>query len=396
MSKYFISQFKRQLRVFPAILLVAALLFGGLYLAYTGLVWQWNQSADFQKVNIALVGTADDRYLELGFQAVQSMDSSKFTINFSQMDQEQANRALESGKIDAYIYFPPEFVDNARMGIIMPLHFVSAAGSENLLSLVKEELTVAIDDLLLASERASFGIYDALEDFDEPEMAQSRRDELALRCAALTLNRHTVYKTEVLGVADGQSFQNYMLCGILTLFLFLITLPFVCILVRQDMAMEKHLKSRGIGIVQQVLCELAAYFVSLLTLVLVLLAVLSRLTVENLLIVVPAVLALTALSYFIYGLAGDVITGLLLQFITVIAFCFVSGCMYPVHFFPVSVQQIGAWMPPSLVKSCLSGVLYGTKCDTAIKSLLAISITVIALSVLVRYIRLNGGRRARV
>ena len=156
MSKYFLLQLKRVLRILPAIVLVAALLFGGLYLVYTGLITQWTQADVFQKVTIGMVGTADDHFLELGLTAVQTMDSSNLTVTFEAMEEQQAKSALETGQIDAYILFPPEFVDNARTGLISPLQFVSAAGSENILSLVKEELTSALDDVLLSSEQAAF------------------------------------------------------------------------------------------------------------------------------------------------------------------------------------------------------------------------------------------------
>lgn len=396
MSKYFITQLKRLLRVFPAILLVAVLLYGGLTLALNGMILQWNQSDVFQKVNIGMVGTADDYYLDLGLKAVQTMDSSKFTVSLVALEEQEAKKALETGEIDAYIYFPPEFVDYARTGFVKPLKFVSAAGSENILSLVKEELTTAIDSVLLSSERAAFGLYDALADLGEQEIAHGKRNELALALAALMLNRQDMYMLQELGVANGQSFGDYLLCGILTLFLFLLTMPFVGLFVRENSAMEQHLKSRGIGFSRQVLCEITAYFLTLLILAVMMLAVLSALTVKNVLTMIPAILSVAAISYFIYGIAKDLITGVLMQFVAVIAMCFVSGCMYPVHFFPVSIQNFGAYLPPSLVRSCVSSVLYGTECTAAIWGLLGVAVGFTALSVLVRYARANGGRRAKV
>ncbi len=396
MSKYLLTQLKRLLHIFPAILLVAALLYGGLSLAYNGMIRQWNQSDVFQKVNLGMVGTADDYYLELGLNAVQTMDSSKFTVSFVAIEgKETANRALAKGEIDAYIYFPPEFVDNARAGIITPLQFVSAAGNENILSLVKEELTAALDDVLLSSERASFGLYDALHDLEQPDIAHGKRNELALSLASLMLNRQAMYRTQELGVANGQSFDDYMLCGILTVFLFLMTMPFVGVFVREDSAMEQHLKSRGVGCFCQVLCEFAAYCLCLLLVAVLMLVVLSALTAKNILTVLPPVLAVAAVSYFMYAIARDIITGVLLQFVTAIAMCFVSGCMYPVHFFPVSLQKAGAYLPPSMVRDCLAGILYGAQCQTALWSLLGLAVGFALLSVLVRYIRVSGGRRAK-
>ncbi len=395
MGKYFTAQLKRQFRLLPALLLVAALLYGGLSLVYNGMIRQWNQSDVFQKVNLGMVGTADDYYLELGLNALQTMDTSKFTVSFVAFEEQQeANRVLANGEIDAYVYFPPEFVDNARTGIVTPLQFVSAAGNDNILSLVKEELTAALDDVLLSSERASFGLYDALVELGESDIAHEKRNEIALRLAALMLNRQTMYNTQVLGVANGQSFDDYMLCGILTVFLFLMTMPFTVIYVRDNLDMEQHLKSRGVGVACQVLCEIASYFFVLLMLAAGILTVLSGLTVRNLLLMIPVTLAVAAISYFICGLAREIITGVLLQFITVIALCFVSGCMYPTHFFPVSIQNMGAYLPPALVRSCISGILYGSQCTVAVHGLLALAVGAGMLAIQVRYIRVSGFGRA--
>ncbi len=395
MSKYFLIQTKRLLRIFPAILLIAVLLYGGLNLAYNGMIRQWNQSDVFQKVVLGMVGTTDDYYLELGMKAVQTMDSSKFIVSFEAMEAQEAQKALETGKIDAYIYFPPEFVDNARTGWVTPLQFVSASGNENILSLVKEELTSAIDDVLLSSERASFGLYDALTDLGEGEIAHEKRNALAISLASLMLNRQNMYEAEILGVADGQSFDQYMLCGILTLFLFMLTMPFVSVFVRESPVMEKHLKSRGIGFFKQVLCELSAYFLCLMVFAVVMLLALSSLTVKNILLMIPTALAISALSHLMYGISRDLITGVLMQFVTVVALCFVSGCMYPVHFFPVQVQRLSAYLLPSWIKSCISGVLYGTDALGAVWSLLGAFALFGGLSVLVRCHRVNGIRGAR-
>ncbi len=393
MRKYFITQVKRILGILPAILLVAALLYGGLDLAYRGLIVQWNQSDEFQKVNIGIVGTDDDYYLELGMKAVQSMDSSKFTVSFIPMEEKQAKKALESGQIDAYIYFPPEFVEDARRGFVTPLQFVSAAGNENILSLVKEELTTALDDVLLSSERASFGIYDALVALGEEDIAHQKRNELAVSLAAQMLNRQSMYHTDVLGVANGQSFDQYMFCGILTVFLFMLSLPFVRLYVRDNTIFEQHMKSRGIGGVAQVISEITAYFLSLLLIVLIMLTLLSGFTVQNILTAMAVVLALTSFSYLLYSIVKEIITGVLLQFVVVIAMCFIAGCMYPVYFFPISLQKIGTILPPAMVRNCISGIFYKTDCSFAVFYLLAMSAACIALSVLVRMTRIHGGRR---
>jgi hypothetical protein len=43
--------------------------------------------------------------------------------------------------------------------------------------------------------------------------------------------------------------------------------------------------------------------------------------------------------------------------------------MYPVHFFPVSVQKLAAWLPAALARSVLGGCISGQQ-DTATWALL--------------------------
>jgi len=55
-----------------------------------------------------------------------------------------------------------------------------------------------------------------------------------------------------------------------------------------------------------------------------------------------------------YELASDLVSGVLLQFFGTLALCFICGCLYPITFFPDSVQKIAAFLPVGLARMQLA------------------------------------------
>jgi len=90
----------------------------------------------------------------------------------------------------------------------------------------------------------------------------------------------------------------------------------------------------------------------------------------------------TCLSFMLYALAGDLIGGVLLQFFVTAALCFVSGCMYPVYFFPVAVQKVAAWLPYGAARRFLA--TYFTGGQDGLGLLLVYSAVFCAVGVLAR------------
>ena len=52
-----------------------------------------------------------------------------------------------------------------------------------------------------------------------------------------------------------------------------------------------------------------------------------------------------ALQFLLYELSQGVIQSVLLQFLTAMALGYVSGCLYPIRFFPEWMQQAAQWLP---------------------------------------------------
>lgn len=357
MGRYFILQCKRLARYLPGALLAMAVLLGGLLAAFALTVRQ--EAPTDQKFQIALVGTADDMMMQMGLTALKAFDSSQLSMEILEMDEPTARTALEQGRIGAYIVIPEEFMDEAMKGHIPPLKFVSTTGAAGMVSVFKGEVTRVISTLVLESQRGVYGMQGAMKDADIGGRGK-KMDALALTYVEYVLARDRVYSLRQLGAAEDMGLENYLLCGLMVLFLMLACLPFAPLMIRQDCALNRMLAARGRSALGQYLCDLAAYCGGILASVLVL-GLLARIYIKdlNLLPAIPAVLMLASFSFLLYALSSDLISGVLLQFFTALSLCFVSGCMYPVYFFPEGLQKLAPWLPTGAARAQLSACLTG-------------------------------------
>lgn len=363
MDRFFWMQGKRLGKIFPGALLAAIILLGSL-LAIFGLVIRQDAAGEENhKFQVALVGYTDDPFLQMGMEAVAAFDSSRFSLELCQMELKDAQKALQAGRIAAYVEVPEGFVSEALRGNILPLKFVSTVGATGLVSIVKEGLTDVISQVLLSAQKGVFGMENAVRDNRLP--LGNNMDRLSIRYTEYVFTRDRVYSLEQLGIADSLGLEGYLLCGLSVLFLLLCCLPYGPLLIRRDLSLRQMLCAKGQSCFAQAISEFGAYFLNLFIMVLVLLLgsavvagdkfafwqVLGRVT--------PVVLMAASLSYLLCWIATDVIGGLVLQFFAVLAMCFISGCLYPVYMFPVKVQQAAAWLPTGIARSLLSGAITG-------------------------------------
>ena len=391
MGKYLKAQIKRLWRIMPLVFCVMALLFGSVYLIYQGLVSQWSQSDSLKKLRVAIVSTDMDPMLQYGIDALASLDSSNMSLEFLNLEEQTAKAQLQAGRISAYVVFPDDFLNKAFQGTIEPIRFVSASGSENMISLVKDELTSSLAGIILTSECGSFAVGDALRDLGYDNRFQTdQMNNIAFTFVSQVLQRDEYYAVEELGVSGGLRFDEYMLCGLSVVFLFLMTLPFVSVFVKEEPTMERLLKSRGVGPLAQTLCELGAYVLFLLLLSSLLIPVLGTVSFSSVLHLVPVAFCVGALSYLVYNLSRDLVSGVLLQMIVAVAMCFISGCFYPVYFFPVSVQKMAQYIPAAVAREHLSLLITQQEPTGSGVMLTVIGFICLFIAYPIRYMRIKG------
>ncbi|MBR1440849.1 MAG: hypothetical protein IJ589_06470, partial [Lachnospiraceae bacterium] len=104
---------------------------------------------------------------------------------------------------------------------------------------------------------------------------------------------------------------------------------------------------------------------------------------------VPVFLLVAAWQFFLYEISGGIAAGLMLQFLTTMLFCFLSGYFYPAEFFPKSLQIVGKILPTGMMKARALGALSGE--GGAVVSCMLYGAVLLCCAILVRYLRLQRG-----
>lgn len=356
------------------------------------------------KFRLAFVGGGEDAYFQKGLEVVQAYDSSRFSIQTFQMGEQEALDALEKGKIDAYVLIPDGFIQDAMGGKIGALKYVSTTGAADLSALFKDEITAVVSDIIIACEKAMYGIDDALREHNMQEQSGRFSYDISLTYVDYILNRTDTYHVETLGIKDSLGFDGYMFSGMTVILLTLAIISLAPVFVKKEYETERLLKAKGIGPLAQVTGEFSALFI-LCGLIVVAVSVISTITaaklpaelqrlvlmlsVDNLLPFLAVVFLITAFGYFLFQITADFVSGVLLQFFVGISISFVSGCLYPLYFFPDSIQKLSGFLPQAYARSVFASCLIGETAISQIVILVLYGILMLVSAWLIRTVRLG-------
>ncbi len=407
MKAYFISQIKRVFKLMPVIIAVTILLCLVLAIVFGTVLKLDSQSDKHNKFIIAIVGDTTDTYLDMGIKALETIDSSRFAIEFIQTDEANATKSLKNGEISAIAVIPDDFVKSVMYGEIIKIKFYTTPDSVGMVTIFKDEITRAVSDILIQSQRGIYGLYHAMGENADEAQAVEDMNELCIEYVDLILNRSYMYDNKLIGISDGLSVEGYYMCGFITLFFFLFGITCTPIFVKRDLSLKKILLSKGKGSLKQVISEFLAYLSILMLMVIMLLLALSLITplkdiVPELeymdlsfalilsLKLIPVIAMIASFHFILFELTSDIISGVLLQFLSAIAVTYICGCFYPIQFFPIAVQRASVYLPASIARTYIAGCL---KEDSIIFALIIalIYITVfISLTVITRNYKLTG------
>lgn len=360
---YLLAQMKRVKKALPAVLIMTLLLTGCIALVSKVMLMTDSSSEKKQKVQIGLVGDISGSYLGFGISALQHLDSSRFAIEFIEMEEEEARDRLNHGTLSAFVIVPEGFVEAAVVGENMPLTYVSTSGSLRLGSMIMNELVNTISSLLTESQNAIYGMQRYLVHNDMSDIYWQATDELYLRFLDFILGRTTVYELEITGLSGNLSMIGYYLCGFTVLFLLLWGIAGSPLFIKKDHALPALLSSKGQNTLSQMTGEFVAYFVLMATsflLVIILVAAAMGITGFTLpeweregigilftyyVKMLPAAAVICALQLLLFELTSDMVSGILLQFLCALSMGYLSGCFYPISFFPESIQMVQPLLP---------------------------------------------------
>ena len=399
---------KRMMRYAPFVFLVTLVICLCLALALVTMVRADNSGADQKKISVGIVGDFENSYLGFGISALKSFDSSRFSLDIVEYSEDEAREALFDREISGYVVIPEGFVDDALYGNIGKLSFVTTDANTDIINMFKQEILELISCILVESQNGVYGMQSAMLDYGTSYgEVMDMTDEMSIEYVALILSRSNALEVEVIGVSESLTFGGYMLSGLSVLLMLLSGIVCCPLFVRSDYALPKLMKANGYGYGMQILGEYISFFVLMtvntLALLLLLMAGAGRasgiipelakaewMDIFAILVkFIPAIALISALQYLLYGLSDSVVSGVLMQFVSAVLLGYVSGCFYPINFFPRAIRLVSDVLPSGLARGYLSSLLSESASLWQALTILIYTVGLLALAALVRHYRIR-------
>ena len=399
MKRYFILQLKRMATCIPYMLVHLLLITAGMGCVIGLLLKKNADAADMQKIPIGIAGNLSEDYFNIAFTALEKMDSTSHTLQMQRMSEEEAAKALQEGTITAYAVIPDGFVQSVFVGQNKQIVFVTANASYDWGNQIIEELTEVISRLLVETQNAIYGMQHLAEAKEAEYDQRDAVEKLNLRYVELVLTRPDLFEIEYLSEGHPMSLKTYYGCALFVAILSFWGMGCVTFAVKRELSLTKLLRARGHHIFVLVFGEYFAYLVWLLGGACVVLCfcrfsgMLSGNVFSLLFAGIPVMTALAAVQFLLYELTGNVISAVLWQFITAVVCCYLSGCFYPIAFFPESVQRLAVYLPQGAALQYMLAYQNKAECAREFFVLVVYSVGCLGLTAALRAGRVEGRSR---
>ncbi len=386
----------------PAVFLVTLILVASLAFIAKGLIAGKLDDEARQKVELAICGDMEGSYLGIGVMALQHMDSSRFAVNFHTMEVEQAREAMANGEIMAYLELPDDFVDSVVSGENLKVKFVFNNSQMGIGTMLMSELADVISGFIIQSQNAIYGMQEFCDEYEYYDVYWDATDELNLKYIDIILSRQDFFEIEELGLSNSLSMQAYYICGFIVLFFLIFGMNGCAMYIRRDMSLSRMMSVGGVGAVPQVIVEFLSYMVLVIINIVGMFCVLGGIcefmeftipewesidfakVITFGISLLPAAIMISAMAFMCYELSGNVVSGMLLQFLVALSLSYVSGCFYPSSFFPESVQLIGKILPSGVATAYASMRVRGETDGWMFVGMVVYTVVFVGIAVLLR------------
>ncbi len=407
MKRYLYLQFKKVFKLFPFLLAVTLVLIITLGVILGGIINDDNKEKE--AFNIAVSGDRDNNYFKIGLSALQNMDQTRFSINVIEMDESKAEKAIKNGEISAYVVLPDNFIEKALSGNVQPIKYVTTAGAMDVTTLFKNEVTTVITEMVIASQKGSYGMAAAMEQNGITDNIYDHMTALSIRYVKLILNRGDMITVETLGTSRGVTLAQYYICGIFILLIMLIGLPFAPLFIKRDNSLSRLLVSKGYKNFIQLLCEYIANlsaFIILLAVIFSALGIMTdKLEIENNILngvgiwnfalsSLPIVVMIVSFNIMVFEIASNIVSGMLLHFFATVGLCYVSGCFYPITAFPKVIQKLADFLPTGVAFDNLTSLFNGEGSISALLGVILYAVLFFCIALMVRSIKTINYKRS--
>lgn len=373
--KYTFLQVKRALYRFPIVFAGTVLLAGSLVLVVVAVADNLNSGEKQTMVEVGVTGDVSNEYVTMAIAALRSLDDSRFAVNLNIMEETEARAQLLRGEIGAYFIIPEGMIEAIMYGENFEVKYYTCKDQAGLGTLLVNEFSEVMYKLLTKSQNGVYGLQDLCIEYGTNDLLWTGTEELNIEYITFVLQRQKIFDVQVLGISNELSVTGYYICSFLLVFFMLFGLHGCALYINQDTALKKLLAVRGCSSGAQILSEFLAYSLLLIVSSLGILAVcgvvcdvnyvrtaewnfVDFFTLWNFGIqLIPVMLMFTAMALFGHEVAGNMVSGLLLQFLMTIGMGYISGCFYPADFFPEAVQFVGKVLPSGVALEYAAGCM---------------------------------------
>jgi hypothetical protein len=363
---------KAVLKIFPSMCIMTLLLclsLGGILYLQSARTLQLAEGDENATVPIGIAGVNDSGTFSAAFPALLQLDSSRSEVTFKLYDTKQdAVKAIRKGEILAAIVIPDGVLGTLLAGGLDKMIVVVPASSAGLETLILRELSKSVSIILGSMNSASSTLSDyyKMSGTNDPDVIANAQTDLLLMSMQDMLHRNHMFKVKYIRAGNQLSIESFFLVSLVMLLILLIGVMCAGSFIRSDYSLAKLLNLRRLGPCRQIIAEYASLVALLACLCALFLplvgAALSRmpitfsafgLTPDSFfkgflmfcLKAFPVILLAAAIDLFLYALSQTLITGVLLQFLVMIALAYLSGTFYTVQTMPEPLKAVQPFLP---------------------------------------------------
>jgi hypothetical protein len=363
---------KAVLKIFPSMCIMTLLLclsLGVILYLQSARTLQLAEGDENATVPIGIAGVNDSGTFSAAFPALLQLDSSRSEVTFKLYDTKQdAVKAIRKGEILAAIVIPDGVLGTLLAGGLDKMIVVVPASSAGLETLILRELSKSVSIILGSMNSASSTLSDyyKMSGTNDPDVIANAQTDLLLMSMQDMLHRNHMFKVKYIRAGNQLSIESFFLVSLVMLLILLIGVMCAGSFIRSDYSLAKLLNLRRLGPCRQIIAEYASLVALLACLCALFLplvgAALSRmpitfsafgLTPDSFfkgflmfcLKAFPVILLAAAIDLFLYELSQTLITGVLLQFLVMIALAYLSGTFYTVQTMPEPLKAVQPFLP---------------------------------------------------
>lgn len=395
--RYLKVQFMRAVRHYPIIFIFTIILTVSVVL-FVKVMFQSKDSEEGKKrFEIGLVGDLSETYLDIGIVAFKNLDSSQYYVEFTEMEEDEAKERLLDGEIYGYVLIPDGFIESIVYGENKPLTYVSANSPATFGPVLTYEIVQIVSQLIIQAQNGIYGLIEIAEDYDVSRKVYNKAvKEMNLEYISVVLNREGYYEQSYVGLGDGLTYKDYYTCAFLILLILLWGIACSALMTKHDMALPRLLKSNGYSMGSMVLGDYIPFFVMMCINTCLLLvfggSVLGINGIEVFFRILPIVILITTMQFFLYELSSNIITAVLLQLFVTVFLSYASGLFYPIYSLPEIVQQCSKVLPTGIAFQYLSEVLGEKTGWEMLPGIWTYSFVFIGLSLVMRHYKLRSNK----